>query len=265
MATYRTVHLSFWTDPKVDDDFTPEDKYFYLYLLTNPHTNLCGCYEISMKQMVRETGYNEDTVKRLIQRMENVHNVIQYDPETKEILIPKWGKYNWFKSKDTMKGLSKTAEYVKSERLKAQLIALIEGDPLGGVYRPPIGGGGTSVSVLNNSTNTDIDNLTESCNEVIDYLNNVTGSQYKHSETSRKLIRARLKEGFTVDDCKKVILSRWKTWQGTEWQQYMRPDTLFRPSKFEGYLNAGDQPQTQAQTHNRYSNLQRLMEANQGE
>ena len=66
MATFRSIHLTFWTDSKVDDDFTPEDKYFYLYLLTNPHTNLCGCYEISTKQMIRETGYNEDTVKALL-------------------------------------------------------------------------------------------------------------------------------------------------------------------------------------------------------
>ena len=32
MATFRSIHLTFWTDSKVDDDFTPEDKYFYLYL-----------------------------------------------------------------------------------------------------------------------------------------------------------------------------------------------------------------------------------------
>ena len=40
MAIYRNVQLSFWTDNKVEDDFTPEDKYFYLYLLTNPQTGL---------------------------------------------------------------------------------------------------------------------------------------------------------------------------------------------------------------------------------
>lgn len=85
-----------------------------------------------------------------------------------------------------------------------------------------------------------IDPLTASCNEVIDFLNQVAGTGYKHSETSRKSIRARLNDGFTVDDCKQVIRNRWKAWRGTEWQQYMRPDTLFRPSKFEGYLNAGD-------------------------
>ena len=46
MAIYRNVSMSFWTDSKVADDFTAEDRYFYLYLFTNPHTNLCGCYEI---------------------------------------------------------------------------------------------------------------------------------------------------------------------------------------------------------------------------
>ena len=100
-----------------------------------------------------------------------------------------------------------------------------------------------------------IDPLTRDCNEVIDFLNQVAGTSYKHSETSRKPIRARLNDGFTVDDCKRVICNRWKAWRGTEWQQYMRPDTLFRPSKFEGYLNAGE-----AQQPGRYDNLKRLYE-----
>ena len=62
----------------MDEDFTPEDKYFYLYLLTNPHTNICGCYEIGFKQMAKDTGYNEETVRRLINRLETVHDVIRY-------------------------------------------------------------------------------------------------------------------------------------------------------------------------------------------
>ena len=51
MARYRNVSTSFWEDNKIVDDFTPEDKYIYLYCMTNPHTNLCGCYEISLKQI----------------------------------------------------------------------------------------------------------------------------------------------------------------------------------------------------------------------
>lgn len=51
MASYRNISMDFWTDSKVVDDFTPEDRYIYLYCMTNPHTNLCGCYEVSIKQI----------------------------------------------------------------------------------------------------------------------------------------------------------------------------------------------------------------------
>jgi hypothetical protein len=85
MAIYRNVQLSFWTDNKVEDDFTPEDKYFYIYLLTNPQTNICGCYEVSYSQMTRQTGYNKDTIIRLLERFDKVHKVIKFDSETKEM------------------------------------------------------------------------------------------------------------------------------------------------------------------------------------
>ena len=152
MAIYRTVHMTFWTDPKVDDDFTPEDKYFYLYLLTNPHTTLCGCYEISMKQMVRETGYNEDTVKRLLKRMEYTHGVIQYDQKTKEIFIPHWGRYNWCNSPKTKEGAVKDIETVKSERFRRAL-----SDTLSIPYPYPMG-----YPIHTSDTDTDTDTDTDS-------------------------------------------------------------------------------------------------------
>ena len=122
MKNYRNVSQSFWNDSKVDDDFSPEDKYFMLYLLTNPHTSVCGCYEISMKQMERETGYNADTIARLISRMQNVHNVIRYDQETKEVLIINWHKYNWTKSEKLMKAVVYAADHIKSEVFKQYVI-----------------------------------------------------------------------------------------------------------------------------------------------
>ena len=118
MALYRNVSIGFWTDSKVYDEFTPEDKYFLLYLLTNPHTNICGCYEISTKQMARETGYNEDTIDRLLKRMETVHNVIRYDRTTKEVLIINWSKYNWNSSEKLSNAVSKYAAQIKSEPFK---------------------------------------------------------------------------------------------------------------------------------------------------
>lgn len=105
MANYRNVSMAFWEDSKVVDDFTPEDKYFYLYCLTNPHTTLCGCYEISLKQIANETGYSTDTSERLLKRLDEVHDVIRYNAPTKELLILRWSKYNWTDSEKINKPL----------------------------------------------------------------------------------------------------------------------------------------------------------------
>ena len=74
--------------------------------------------------------------------------------------------------------------------------------------------------------------------DVIDYLNAKTGSSYRATtEANVKPIRARLNDGFSVEDCKKVIDIKAGQWLNTEQAKYLRPETLFRPSKFEGYLN----------------------------
>lgn len=114
MAIYRQVQTSFWTDAKVVDDFTPEDKYFYLYLFTNPHTNLAGCYELSMKVMSDETGYSRETIARILDRLEKVHGVLMYSKNTKEVLILNWYRYNWTASEKFRKPLWREISLVKN-------------------------------------------------------------------------------------------------------------------------------------------------------
>lgn len=118
MAIYRNVNITFWTDTKVSDDFSPEDKYFMLYCLTNNYTNLCGCYEISIKQMSRDTGYNEETIEKLLERFKDIHKVIFYNKENKELLIKNWYKYNWTKSEKLDKPLLKEIESIKTVEFK---------------------------------------------------------------------------------------------------------------------------------------------------
>ena len=73
--------------------------------------------------------------------------------------------------------------------------------------------------------------------DIVTFLNSVTGSSYRSTtDKTRKLIAARLAEGFTIDDFKAVITKKAKEWQGTDMAQYLRPETLF-DTKFEGYLN----------------------------
>ena len=135
MAVYRNIQISFWTDAKVADEFTPEDKYFYLYLFTNPHTNLCGCYEISKKQVSWETGYSIDTVDRLIDRFVRIHKVIAFSKETKELLLLNWHKYNWTSSDKFRKPLLKEIESIKCGEFKDYLIKIYDGDTVSIPYQ----------------------------------------------------------------------------------------------------------------------------------
>jgi hypothetical protein len=92
MSSFRSVDISFWKDAFVLD-LPPEDKFFYLYLLTNPHLDTCGCYELSLKTIEHETGYPRDTVINLIQQFEK-YGKICYDMQTREILLMNWERHN---------------------------------------------------------------------------------------------------------------------------------------------------------------------------
>ena len=140
----------------MDEDFTPEDKYFYLYLLTNPHTNICGCYEIGFKQMAKDTGYNEETVRRLINRLETVHDVIRYDRSTREVLILNWSKYNWSASEDLKTGVRRVTAFIKTDSFRDYILDLLDGgDPPQTLPPPSPEPRGTSVSVSVSVSDTD--------------------------------------------------------------------------------------------------------------
>lgn len=128
MALYRTVSLTFWTDSKIIEEFSPEDKYFYLYLLTNPHTNLCGCYEITKKQMSLELGYSIDAIQVLLERFEKQYNVIRFSKGTNELIILNWHKYNWTSSPKFRKPLNEEIKKIKNKQFKKYLEEIEKGN-----------------------------------------------------------------------------------------------------------------------------------------
>lgn len=243
MALYRNIHLSFWQDTKVTDDFTPEDRYFYLYLLTNPHTNLCGCYEISIKQMANEMGYDAKKVGKLIDRFSFTHNLIRYARSERELLIFHWSKYNWTSSEKFRKPLLQEIQNVKTDDFREYLLKLFDGENV--KYGMDTVSGKEEYGINTNCMDTtDTDYITDADNnilpeikEIIQYLNDVCGTRYRYqTKGTQEHINARLKEGYTVDDFKTVIDKKFEEWHGTDMEKFLRPETLFA-GKFESYLN----------------------------
>ena len=69
------------------------------------------------------------------------------------------------------------------------------------------------------------------------YLNQVANKRYKFVDKTKRLLLARFKEGYTLDDFKQVIDIKTAEWKDSpEFSKYLRLETLFG-SKFDGYLN----------------------------
>ena len=117
MGIKRIVDTSFWTDGKVDE-FTPEDKYFMLYLLTNPFSRQLGIYEISIRQVAFQLGYSEDSVRALLERFEKKYGMLLYSRDTSEIAILNFLRHSVMKGgKPVEDCIKQDMEKVKNKRL----------------------------------------------------------------------------------------------------------------------------------------------------
>lgn len=264
MGIKRIVDTSFWTDGKVDD-FSPEDKYFMLYLLTNPFSSQLGIYEISIKQVAFQLGYSMDAVKVLLDRFATKYGMILYSQETNEIAIKNFLRHSIVKGGAPVRDcLIKEIKKVKNKGLIAQVFSHIKGsEALNETVKRIIAeyeeknGTLTYSNEKDNANDNENENENEnevsyhdtgndslndsfksSCSEIISYLNEKAGTSYKSTTAkTQRAIHARITEGFTVEEFKAVIDAKCAEWINDEKMcKYLRPETLFG-TKFEGYLN----------------------------
>ncbi|OGV36996.1 MAG: hypothetical protein A2020_16475 [Lentisphaerae bacterium GWF2_45_14] len=74
MDPRRSINTRFWLDEWIET-LDPIERLLYLYLLTNPQTNIAGVYEISIKRMAFETGIEKDVVKKVLERFQSAGKV----------------------------------------------------------------------------------------------------------------------------------------------------------------------------------------------
>lgn len=77
---------------------------------------------------------------------------------------------------------------------------------------------------------------TDDAHFLLNYLNEKAGTHFKPLQSNLKFLLARLKE-YSKDDVQKVVDRKVEEWKGTSMQKYLRPETLFNATKFEGYIN----------------------------
>lgn len=274
MSVYRQVHVSFWQDAFVLD-LTPEEKYFYVYLMTNSKTSQIGIYELPKRVIEMETGYNRETVEKLLQRFIDYEKILYNEP-TREIFLLNWPKHNWNNSPKIVTRIEKELRNVKYLPFVTEYLTIVDAiksEDVSIQYQYPMDTKRTKKEKekkkdkekekesMSDSPNQDESPIPYS--EIVDYLNKKCITRYRDSTAkTRTLIKARFAEKFTLDDFKQVIDKKSAEWLTDEkMNKFLRPETLFG-TKFEGYLNekegatnAGNQRRNGATTGASYEDV----------
>jgi hypothetical protein len=263
MAIKRIVDTGFWTDDKVVDEFSPEDRYFMLYLMTNPHSSQLGIYKFNKRIMAFEMGYSVEAVSVMLERFQDKYKVIIISEETNEIAILNYLRYSIMKGGKPVEDLlvreigeiknkdliGKVFEHIRSyENLNITVLKVIEQN--------------LSISNINDNDNENengesyTDTPHESCNEsyddtssdpvkkmdkiqdVVDLFNAVVPSMPKVKSltaTRKKNITLRLKdygmekivEVFHKAEASDFLCGRIKEWKaGFDW--VMKPENFVK-------------------------------------
>ena len=178
------IDTEVWNDEKILESFTSDDKFFWLYLLTNPHNTLLGVFKFNKVLASRDMGYDKDVVYNLAVRFANVYNLVYFDEETKEIMILNWYKYNWNKSEKLYQGLLPLLQKVESSKIRELLqerIAEIFDEKEYGIDRVCIGYGypSNTNTISNNNSKVEIGTNTNTItNDIIENYFDTTYNIY---------------------------------------------------------------------------------------
>lgn len=124
MKGFTKIERSFWETDEARD-MTPEEKYFWMYLQTNSNVNTLGCYPFRMRKAIDETGYNKETLEKLLIRMVEVGRII-YDKNTMEVFLLHFRNSSWNKKTAAVRAINSDLKEVESAELREWLLEMLK-------------------------------------------------------------------------------------------------------------------------------------------
>jgi hypothetical protein len=248
ISKQRYVDTKFWDDNYIVNR-DPIEKLLYLYFLTNTLTNIIGIYEISIRRIAFDTGIDKDMVIKILSRFEEDKKIKYKDGY---IAIRKFTKHQANNPKIN-KGMEELLKEVPMElvewveidfnRLEITLDSLYIG-----LDRTSKDLNYSNININSNSNNNTNrgDNSTDDIKQVFNYWKEIMNHPKAILSNDRKdKIKARLKEGVTVDDCKKAIYncsqSAYHMGDNDRKKRYDSIDLIFRKiDKLEWFINMND-------------------------
>lgn len=183
------------------------------------------------KMLADELGFEENTVKLALEALEQFGMIVT---DAEYFAIAGWQEYQ------NIEGMEKIKEQnrIRQKKWYDKQKALPNVKPNVSITQP-------NATDIDKEKEGEEEKDTIPYDSIVAYLNDKAGTNYRASTAKTKTaIHARFSEGFTEEDFRCVIDKKCAEWIGTEWEKFLRPETLFG-TKFEGYLNANVVKNTQ--------------------
>jgi uncharacterized phage protein (TIGR02220 family) len=256
-SRYRKIEVRIWGDEKFKKltPIPPCGQGLWLFLLTGPHTGpIPGLFRSGRAAMAEELDWSlEDFDKAFAEALEQ--DMVKADWKAKVVWVPNALKCNKPESPNVVTSWGSEWDLIPEcdlkreafDSLKSSVWALGEGfgkafDKAFSNPNRKASGKAISKTCPNQEQEQEQEGKHSSgepdiAKQVLEHLNEMAGRAYQPVDSSLKLIRARLKEGATPEDCIAVIDAKTREWlEDPKMNQYLRPETLFNATKFAGYV-----------------------------
>jgi uncharacterized phage protein (TIGR02220 family) len=244
MREYGSVSPRFWigeTGKMLRGN--PEAQVLALYLMTSPHANMIGIFHCPILYMAHETGLTEKGASKALARLSEAGFCV-YDAPSETVFVLRMAAFQvgeQLKEDDNkVKGIRKEYDRIAVQSLKDRFHEIYQEHfhlpekPLGSPFIAPskqlTGTGQEQDSVMSGKPD-----FGREAKQVLEYLNEKTGSGFEQVDSNLTPIKARLKE-YDKDRLLAVIDAKSQEWLGTDMAKFLRPETLFRAGKCASYV-----------------------------
>ncbi len=204
-----------------------------------------GSFPTSRNNLHDELGWDKKTIDKSLDQLVKLHLIVkESDKRGTKITIIDYEKFQGNHEKvvdDIHHNYEKVVDDIHHNQIESGGRYPPQSQKGGGRYPPKVVDEiHPNKNIYKNNINSraEHDTSSDEIKRIIDYLNEKANKNFKPgSRNTKRYITARLKEGYTFDDFKRVIDTKCSQWIGDpKMERYLRPETLFG-NKFEGYLN----------------------------
>lgn len=254
MSRYRKIDPRIWNDAKFRQ-LSNSGKLVFFMLLTHPNMTSLGAMRGTVAGLAEELGWETEAFREAFAEA-LAKGIAEHDQKACLIALPNFIRYNPPESPNVVKAWVNSLDMLPECSLKNRVIqrardfakgmnkGFAEALPEAFAKSMPIQEQEQEQEINTLSGKPDDTgkpdsakkpNFNSEANEILAYLNTVSGSSFEPVPANINLIVARIKEGATVSSIKAVIDRKNKEWANGDMRKYLRPATLFNATKFAQY------------------------------